>query len=54
VQDGNVIEHNLKRERMTEAELTEEMRLNQIGSLDEVAWAILEASGHISFVKKQD
>ena len=53
VQDGNVIEHNLKRERMTEAELTEEMRLNQIGSLDEVAWAVLEASGHISFVKKQ-
>jgi uncharacterized membrane protein YcaP (DUF421 family) len=53
VQDGNVIEHNLKRERMTEAELTEEMRLNQIGSLDEVVWAVLEASGHISFVKKQ-
>ena len=53
VQDGNVIEHNLKRERMTEDELTEEMRLNQIASLDEVAWAVLESSGQISFVKKQ-
>jgi uncharacterized membrane protein YcaP (DUF421 family) len=53
VQDGNVIERNLKRERMTEDELTEEMRMNQIGSLDEVAWAVLEVSGHISFVKKQ-
>jgi uncharacterized membrane protein YcaP (DUF421 family) len=38
---------------MTEDELTEEMRMNQIGSLDEVSWAILEASGHISFIKKQ-
>ena len=53
VQDGNVIERNLRRERMTEDELTEEMRMNQIGSLDEVSWAILEAGGHISFIKKQ-
>lgn len=53
VQNGNVIEHNLRRERMTTEELAEEMRLNQIGSLDEVAWAVLEASGQISFVKKQ-
>jgi uncharacterized membrane protein YcaP (DUF421 family) len=27
--------------------------MNQIGSLDEVAWAILEVSGHISFIRKQ-
>ena len=53
VQNGNVIEHNLARERMTAEELAEEMRLNQIGTLDEVAWAVLESNGHISFVKKQ-
>jgi uncharacterized membrane protein YcaP (DUF421 family) len=53
VQNGNVIETNLRRERMTEDELTEEMRLNQIGTLDEVAWAVLEPNGQISFVKKQ-
>ena len=53
VQDGNVIERNLRRERMTKDDLAEEMRMNQIGSLDEVAWGVLEPSGHISFVKKQ-
>ena len=53
VQNGNVIEHNLARERMTAEELSEEMRLNQIGTLDEVAWAVLESNGHISFIKKQ-
>jgi uncharacterized membrane protein YcaP (DUF421 family) len=53
VQDGNVIEHNLARERMTAEELAEEMRLNQIGTLDEVAWAVLESNGQISFIKKQ-
>ena len=53
MQDGNVIERNLKRERMTVDDLAEEARLNQIGSFDEVAWAVLEASGQISFVKKQ-
>jgi uncharacterized membrane protein YcaP (DUF421 family) len=53
VQNGNVIEHNLSRERLTEEDLAEEMRLNQIGTLDEVAWAVLEANGQISFVKKQ-
>jgi len=53
IQDGNVIERNLARERMTAEELSEEMRLNQIGSIDEVAWAVLESNGQISFVKKQ-
>jgi uncharacterized membrane protein YcaP (DUF421 family) len=53
VQDGNIIDRNLSRERMTEEELAEEMRMSQIGSLDEVSWAILEASGKISFIKKQ-
>jgi uncharacterized membrane protein YcaP (DUF421 family) len=53
VENGKLIERNLKRERMTKDELTEEMRMSQIGSLDEVSWAILEASGHISFIRKQ-
>ena len=53
IQDGNVIERNLARERMTAEELAEEMRLNQIGSIDEVAWAVLESNGQISFIKKE-
>jgi uncharacterized membrane protein YcaP (DUF421 family) len=52
IQDGNLIESNLKRERLTEDEVAEEMRAQQIGSFDEVRWAILETNGQISFVKK--
>ena len=52
VEDGKPIERNLKRERISVEELTEEMRQQQISSLDEVQWAILETSGQISFLKK--
>jgi nicotinamidase-related amidase len=41
------------RERMTEEELVEEMRSQQIGSLDEVEWSILEANGTVSFIKSK-
>jgi uncharacterized membrane protein YcaP (DUF421 family) len=52
VQDGKPIEANLRRERLTLEELTQEARLQQIGSIDEVAWAVLEKTGAISFIKK--
>jgi uncharacterized membrane protein YcaP (DUF421 family) len=52
IQDGKVLEANLRRERMTKAELALEARLQQIESLDQVSWAILETSGQISFVPK--
>jgi uncharacterized membrane protein YcaP (DUF421 family) len=52
VEDGKVVERNLKRERMTEDEVAEEMRMQQIASFDEVQWGILETNGSISFVKK--
>jgi uncharacterized membrane protein YcaP (DUF421 family) len=53
VQDGKPIEKNLKRERLTLEELMEEARQQQIGSLDEIEWAILEPSGNISFLEKK-
>ena len=53
IQDGKLLEQNIKRERMTPDNIAEEMRLQQIGSFDEVAWGILENSGQISFVKKE-
>jgi uncharacterized membrane protein YcaP (DUF421 family) len=53
VQDGKVIEQNLKRERITEEELAEEARGQQISSLDEIQWAVFEPSGKISFITKQ-
>jgi uncharacterized membrane protein YcaP (DUF421 family) len=52
VDHGKLVDHNIKRERMTQDEVAEEMRQQQIGSLDEVEWAILESNGQISFIKK--
>jgi uncharacterized membrane protein YcaP (DUF421 family) len=52
VQDGKLLEDNLKRERLTSDEVAEEMRMQQIASFDEVKWGIVENNGQISFVKK--
>jgi uncharacterized membrane protein YcaP (DUF421 family) len=52
LQDGKPIDRNMRRERLTIEDLTEQARLQNIGALDEVAWAVLETSGQISFVKK--
>ncbi|HEX3254238.1 MAG TPA: YetF domain-containing protein [Gaiellaceae bacterium] len=52
VQDGKVLERNLRRERLTEDEVAEEARQQQISSLDQVEWAVLETSGKISFIEK--
>ena len=54
VEDGRPIEKNLNRERISIEELAEEMRKQQIASLDEVQWAVLETGGSISFIKKSD
>src|SRR5437016_4694472 len=40
VQDGRVIEKNLRRERMTPDDVAVEMRMQEIASFDEVQWAI--------------
>ena len=52
VERGELVESNLKRERMTPDEVAEEMRQQQIASLSEVEWGILEANGSISFIEK--
>lgn len=52
IQNGKVLERNLKRERLTEEELAMEARLQQIDSLEKVEWAILEKGGQISFITK--
>jgi uncharacterized membrane protein YcaP (DUF421 family) len=53
VQDGEVIESNLRRERMTAEEVAAEARQQQIGSLEEVQWAVVESNGRVSFVTKR-
>ena len=52
--DGVLIKDNLRRDRMTQSEVESEMRLSGIAQMDQVAWAILEPQGKISFIKKED
>jgi uncharacterized membrane protein YcaP (DUF421 family) len=49
IADGELIERNLRRQRITRDELAAEARLQQIGSLSDVRFAVLETSGRISF-----
>jgi uncharacterized membrane protein YcaP (DUF421 family) len=51
VQDGKPIEKNLRRQRIVLDDVLEEARLQQISSLDQVRWAVLEKAGQISFIK---
>jgi uncharacterized membrane protein YcaP (DUF421 family) len=53
IQDGALIESNLRRERLTVEEVAEEARGQQIASLEDVQWAVFEPSGKISFIPKQ-
>ena len=53
VQDGKVIEPNARRERLTLDDIAEAARLQQIASLEDVQWAVLETNGELTFVEKQ-
>jgi uncharacterized membrane protein YcaP (DUF421 family) len=52
VQDGRPIERNLRRERITLADIQEEARQAQIVSLADIQWAILENDGKISCIPR--
>jgi uncharacterized membrane protein YcaP (DUF421 family) len=53
VQDGKVIEGNARRERLTLDDIAEAARMQQIASLEDVQWAVLETSGELTFIEKQ-
>lgn len=53
LQDGQPVEKNLRRNRITVDELRAAARQEQIASLDDVEWAVLETSGRISFIPKR-
>ncbi len=53
VENGVPIEENMKRERITIEEIEAAARLQNIASLSEVRWAILETGGQISFIKRE-
>ena len=54
VENGQVIGRNMRRERLTTDDLAEKARMNEIESIDQVKWAVLETNGDISFIKQPD
>jgi uncharacterized membrane protein YcaP (DUF421 family) len=52
VQDGKPIEKNLRRERVTIEDLAAAARRQNIATIADVQWAVMETSGAISFIKK--
>jgi uncharacterized membrane protein YcaP (DUF421 family) len=52
LQDGKPIDRNLRRNRITLEELAAAARQQQLGSLDDVQWAVLETGGQINFIPK--
>jgi len=52
VEHGKPIEHNMRAERLTLEEVAEAARLQQVASLEDVEWAIIEPSGQISIIPR--
>jgi uncharacterized membrane protein YcaP (DUF421 family) len=52
VQNGDVVEKNLRRHRLTQEEIAAAARVQNIRSLSQVRWAVLETNGQISFIKQ--
>jgi uncharacterized membrane protein YcaP (DUF421 family) len=53
VQDGEPIERNLRRNRITLEELAAQARGQQIESIADIKWAVLETGGEITFIPKR-
>src|SRR4051794_27247801 len=52
IAEGAVIDRNVRRQRMTMGEIEAEARLQSIGSLADVRYAVLESNGRISFIRR--
>lgn len=52
IEDGTPIDRNLRRNRITLEELAAAARAQQIGSLDDVRWGVLETNGQLTFIPK--
>src|SRR3954471_6289678 len=52
IEDGKVIEKNLRRHRLTQEEIAAEARFQQIEKLENIRWGVLETSGKMSFITK--
>jgi uncharacterized membrane protein YcaP (DUF421 family) len=52
LEHGRAVEKNLRAERLTLEEVASAARIQQIASLEDVEWAIVEPTGQISFIPK--
>jgi uncharacterized membrane protein YcaP (DUF421 family) len=52
VEHGNVIDRNMRRERITREELEAEGRLQQVAGIEDMRWAVLETAGQISIIPR--
>ncbi len=52
VDNGQIIDRNMRRERLSRDDLAEKARMSEIASFDEIRWAVLETNGDISFIKQ--
>ena len=52
--DGEILHKHVRAERLTIEEIVAEARQNQIASLDDVRFAVLETNGSISFLTRDD
>ena len=52
IRDGKLLRGNLRRDRITVAEIESEMRLAGIAQLRDVEWGIVEPKGRMSFIQR--
>jgi uncharacterized membrane protein YcaP (DUF421 family) len=52
IEDGKPLEKNMRSQRLALDEVLSEARLQQVGRLEDIRWAILETSGSISVIPK--
>ena len=52
IEHGKPVEHNMRAERLTLEEVAEAARMQQVASLDDVEWAIIEPTGQISIIPR--
>ncbi len=53
IRDGKLIRDNMRRDRITVAEVESEMRQQGIAHIADVAWGIVEAKGRMSFIERR-
>ena len=53
VQDGETIDRNMSRNRITHEELAAAARMQQVDTIEDIRWAVLETSGQISIIPKR-